>query len=95
MIVLYILLYVLMGLCVAYGYLIIEYIKYYKGFYSFSKSLEFLDDKIALAIPIGVFFPIAIIIGVIMLICRLIGSLIVKLIDKIVNKEEQNEQLRE
>ena len=82
MILLFIILYVLIAICVGYGYLIVEYKKHYKDEYSFSEllKLDLFDDEIAGAVMFGTFFPIAFVVYV----CWLIGHLIVKLIDKIV-----------
>lgn len=82
MIALFISLYVLIALCVGYGYLIVEYKKHYRDEYSFSETLKLkrFEDEIFGAVMIGIFFPIAFVVYV----CLLIGHLIVKLIDKIV-----------
>lgn len=82
MILLFIILYVLIALCVGYGYLIYEYKKHYQDKYSFSELFEYksFDDAVACAVLIGAFFPLALV-GYL---CWLIGRLIVKLIDKIV-----------
>lgn len=82
MILLFISLYVLIAICVGYGYLIIEYKKHYQGDYSFRETLRLrrFDDEIAFAMIVGIFFPIALVVYV----CWLFGHLIVKLIDKII-----------
>lgn len=79
MILLFITLYVLIAICVGYGYLIFEYKKNYQDIYSFKEALKRLDDDIDFAVLIGTFFPIALV----ACICWLIGHSIVKLIDKI------------
>ena len=82
MILLFIILYVLIAICVGYGYLIVEYKKHYKDEYSFSEllKLKLFEDEVAGAVTIATFFPIAFVVYV----CWLTGHLIVKLIDKIV-----------
>lgn len=82
MILLFIILYVLVAICVGYGYLIFEYKKFYKDVYSFSEALRLksFEDTVACAVLIGALFPLALV-GYL---CWLIGRLIVKLIDKIV-----------
>lgn len=80
MILLFITLYVLIAICVSYGYLIFEYKKNYQGIYSFKEALKRLGDEINYAFLIGTFFPIALVVSI----GWLIGHLIVKLIDRIV-----------